>query len=59
MILPIVKPGKEGFNKAGKYRPISLINIGEKILAKLLIDRINHHLYSKRPLNENQYAFLP
>jgi len=59
MILPIIKPGKEGHNEAGKYRQISLINIGGKILEKLLIERINHHLYSKRLLNENQYGFLP
>ena len=57
MILPIVKTGKEGLNEAGKYRPISLTNIGGKILEKLL-DTINH-LYSKRLLNENQYGFLP
>jgi len=59
VILPIVKPGKEGLNEVGKYRPISLINIEGKILEKLLIDRINYHLYSKRLLNENQYGFLP
>jgi hypothetical protein len=38
VILPIVKLGKEGLNKVGKYRPISLINIGGKILEKLLIE---------------------
>ena len=59
VILPIVKPGKEGLNEAGKYRPISLINIGGKILEKLLIDRINHHLHSNRLLNENQYELIP
>ena len=59
VILPIVKPGKEGLNEVGKYRPISLINIGGKILENLLIDRINHHLYSNRLLNENQYGFTP
>jgi len=53
MILPIVKPGKEVHNEVGKYRPISLINIRGKILEKLLIDSRNHHLYSKRLLNEN------
>ena len=58
MILPIVKPGKEGLNEAGKYRPVSLINIGE-ILENLLIDKINHHLHSKRLLNESQCGFLP
>jgi hypothetical protein len=40
-------------------RPISLINIRGKILEKLLIDRINHHLYSNGLLNENQYGFIP
>jgi hypothetical protein len=59
LIIPIVKPRKSGLNEAGKYRPISLINIGGKILEKLLIGRINHHLYSKRLLNENQYGFRP
>ena len=59
VILPIVKPGKDELNEVGKFRPVSLINIGGKILEKLLIDRINHHLYSKRLLNENQYGFLP
>jgi hypothetical protein len=42
-----------------KYRPIRLINIGGKILEKLLIDRINHDLYSKRLVNENQFGFCP
>jgi hypothetical protein len=59
LIIPIVKPGKEGLNEVGSYRPLSLINIGGKILEKLLIDRINHHLYSKRFLNKNQYGFIP
>ena len=58
IILPIVKPGKEQSTEVTKYRPISLLNIGEKVLKKLLIDRINHHLLSNRPLNENQYEFL-
>jgi hypothetical protein len=48
-----VKRGKEGLNKVHKYRPISLINIGGKVLEKLLIVRINHHLYSKSLLNKN------
>jgi len=59
VILPIVKPGKGGLNEVGKYRPVSLINIGGQILEKLLIDRINYHLHSKSLLNENQYGFLP
>jgi hypothetical protein len=57
--LPIVKPGKEGINEVSKYRPISLLNLGDKVLEKLLIDRINHHLHSNSLLNKNQYGFLP
>jgi len=36
-----------------------LLNIGGKVLEKLLIDRINHHLHSNNLLNKNQYGFLP
>jgi hypothetical protein len=59
MIIPTVKPGKEGSTEVTKYRPISLLNVGGKVLEKLLIDRINHHIFSNSLLNENQYRFLP
>jgi hypothetical protein len=59
MIIPIVKPGKEVNTEVNKYRPISLLNVGGKYLEKLLIDRINHHIFSNSLLNENQYGFLP
>jgi hypothetical protein len=36
-----------------------LINIGGKLLEKLLMDRINHHVFSNSLLNDNQYGFLP
>jgi len=58
IILPIMKPGKEGCNEVNKYCPISLLNVGGKVLEKLLIHRINHHVYSNNLLNENQYSFL-
>jgi hypothetical protein len=58
IIQPIVKPGKEGLNEVTKCRPISLINTGVKLLEKLLIDRINHHLHTEL-LNRNQYGFIP
>jgi hypothetical protein len=54
-----VKPGNEGSTDVTKYRPISLINIGGKLLEKLLIDRINYHVFSNNLLNDNQYGFLP
>ena len=59
IIIPIVKPGKEGSVEASKYRPINLLNEGGKRLEKLLNDRINHHIYSHSLLNGNQYGFFP
>ena len=59
IIQPIVKPGKEELSEVHKYRPISLINTGGKILEKLLIDRINHHLHTNKLLNSNQFGFTP
>ena len=45
--------------EASKYRPISLLNVGRKVLEKLPIDRIDHHVFSHSLLNGNQYGFLP
>jgi hypothetical protein len=45
-IIPIVKPGKEASNDISKYRPISLINTAAKVLEKVLINRIMHHVYT-------------
>ena len=59
IIIPIVKPGKEGSTEVTKYRLINLLNVGGLVLEKLLIDRINHHVFSNSLLNENQYGFFP
>jgi hypothetical protein len=59
IITPILKPGKEGSADVTKYHPISLLNVSGKVLEKLLIDRINHHVFSNSLLNENQYGFFP
>jgi hypothetical protein len=59
VIIPIVKPGKEECNDVSKYRPISLINIGGKLLERLMIDRILFHIYSNDLFNNNQYGFTP
>ena len=56
---PHNKPGKESCKDASKYRPISLLNVGGKILEKLLINRIMHFLYSNDLLNQNQFGFTP
>jgi hypothetical protein len=58
-IIPLIKPGKENCNDASKYRPISLLNVGGKVLEKLLINRIMHFLYSNDSLNQNQFGFSP
>ena len=58
-IIPISKPGKENSVESSKYRPISLINIGGKVLEKALINRINYHVHSTDYLNHNQYGFTP
>ena len=34
-------------------------NTGGKLLEKLLINRINHHLNTNKLLNSNQYGFIP
>jgi len=58
-VIPIVKPGKENCDDASKFRPISLLNVGGKVLEKLLINRINHQIYSNVLMSGNQYGFMP
>jgi len=58
-IIPIVKPGKEGSDEVSKFRPISILASGGKVLEKLLINRINHHVYTRGHMNENQFGFRP
>ena len=57
-IIPIAKPGQENSMESSKYRPISFINIGGKVLEKLLINRINHHMYKNEILIDTQYGFM-
>jgi len=59
VIIPIIKPGQEGSVEVSKYRPISLLDTGGKVLEKIMINRINHHVYSRGYMNENQYGFRP
>jgi hypothetical protein len=56
---PIPKPGRENRNDASKYRPISLINVGGKVLEKILINRIMHYLNKNNLMNKNQFGFTP
>jgi len=47
VIIPIIKPGQEGSDEVSKFRHISLLNTGGKVLEKIIINRINHHVYSR------------
>jgi hypothetical protein len=58
-VILVLKPNKEICQDPRKYRPISLLNMGGKILDKLLINRINYHLYKNDLLSERQYGFTP
>jgi len=58
-LIKITKSGKENSEHVTKFRPISLLNIGGKVLEKVLINRINHHVFSHDLTNNNQYGFTP
>ena len=58
-LIPIVKPGREDSSEVSKFRPISLLNLGGKVLEKALITRIMHHINKNSLLNQNQYGFTP
>jgi hypothetical protein len=51
-IIPITKPGKENSRDPSKYHPINLLNIGGKVLEKL-ITRINHYTHKNELLTES------
>jgi hypothetical protein len=57
--MPITKPDTQNSPDVTKYRPISLLNTGGKILEKALINRINHHMNSTEFLKKNQDGFIP
>jgi len=59
LVIPITKPVKTESEEATKFRPISLLDTGGKVLEKLLVNRINIHLYSRGHMNENQFGFRP
>jgi len=59
LLSPNYKAGKEENRDASKYRPISLFNVAGKVLDKLMIDRILHHVHPNVGVNSNQYGFIP
>jgi hypothetical protein len=58
-VIPITKPGKEDTMEPSKFRPISLINVRGKVLEKILINRIMHHVHTNNLMNNNQFGFTP
>jgi hypothetical protein len=58
-VIPIVQPGKDTSDEVSKFRQISLLNVGGKVLEKVFINRINHHAISHAFLNTHQYGFTP
>mgnify|MGYP000710512375 CR=1 FL=1 len=58
-IIPIVKPDKATSDEVSKFRPITLLHMAAKVLEKLLINRVMHHVYSRNLMNCNQFGFTP
>jgi len=56
-LIPTVKLGKENSDEVSKFRPISLLNTGGKVLEELLINKIKHHVFSHDLMSKNQYGF--
>jgi len=58
-VILVLRPNKDNYQDPSKFRRISLLNMGGKILDKLLINRINYHLYKNELLSQRQYGFTP
>jgi hypothetical protein len=58
-LIPISKHGKEKNEDVSECHPINLLNTGGKVLEEVLLNRINHHIYSHDLMNTNKYGFRP
>ena len=57
--MQIAKPFQENTMQPSKYRPISLLKIGGKVLEKPQINTINHPMYKNQLLIDSQDGFTP
>ncbi|GBO14335.1 RNA-directed DNA polymerase from mobile element jockey [Araneus ventricosus] len=56
VIIPVRKPNKEA-NSLGSYRPIALTCIPCKLMERIILRRITHHLMELNLIPEEQYGF--
>ena len=56
-VIAIPKPNKIKYDDVASYRPIGLLNIFGKILEKLIVNRINYHIYKNNLDNPRQFGF--
>ncbi|GBO28456.1 RNA-directed DNA polymerase from mobile element jockey [Araneus ventricosus] len=56
VIIPVRKPNKEA-NSVGTYRPIALTCIPCKLMERIILRRITHHLMELNLIPEEQYGF--
>jgi ribonuclease HI len=55
----LLKSSEKPKQEIKSYRPISLLCVVAKVLEKLVINRINYHMYSNNLLSELQFGFTP
>ncbi|GBN21685.1 hypothetical protein AVEN_11167-1 [Araneus ventricosus] len=56
LIIPVRKPNKEA-NSVRSYRPITLTCIPRKLIERIILRRITHHLMELNLIPEEQYGF--
>ena len=57
--IPLTEAGKEKSNDISKYRSISLLSVGGRVIEKMLVKGKMQFLYSNDLLNKNQFGFSP
>lgn len=51
------KPSKDDYTDLASYRPIGLINVMGKLLEKLIINRLNYHMFKTESHSSRQFGF--